>query len=174
MADVRIDYKGNTIAELDSPGSKTLKTGGFYCDSDIMMAYAPRSRTYEITLTKSSGWVLLTELDEDVLAHINDPGLIVTLRCTDEYSYDFYAGTCYTVGNNQIGTHSAGPIYGIGNRKTSETVTSSGSIFAPANNSVKSAVSGSFATFAVVDGKYYIEPGNGFINAGKWRLVFVW
>ena len=72
MADVTIKYKESTIAEMSGTSTKTLKTGGTYCEGDITVNYAPRSKTYEITLAESSGWTLLTALDADVLAHIND------------------------------------------------------------------------------------------------------
>ena len=35
MADVTIQYKGNAVAEMSSAGTKTLKTGGKYCEGDI-------------------------------------------------------------------------------------------------------------------------------------------
>lgn len=130
-------------------------------------------RSYDITLAKASGWVLLTTLDSDVLEHINDSRLIVTLRHMDDYEYEFYSGTLYTVGNNQIGSHGTEPVYGIANRKTSETVTSTSLILAPAGNTSKENDSG-MGRFVVENGKYYIKPGDGFINAGNWRLTFIW
>ena len=39
MADVTISYKGNTIAEMNESGSKTLKTSGKYCEGDIGIEY---------------------------------------------------------------------------------------------------------------------------------------
>lgn len=39
MADVDIRYKGASIAALDASGTKTLKTSGKYCESDITVSY---------------------------------------------------------------------------------------------------------------------------------------
>ena len=39
MADVEIKYKGALIAALDASGTKTLKTSGKYCESDIAVSY---------------------------------------------------------------------------------------------------------------------------------------
>ena len=39
MADVEIKYKGASIATLNETGTKTLKTSGKYCESDITVSY---------------------------------------------------------------------------------------------------------------------------------------
>ena len=39
MADVIVRYKGNTIAEMNESGGKTLKTSGKYCEDDIGIEY---------------------------------------------------------------------------------------------------------------------------------------
>lgn len=39
MADVTLTYKGNTIAEMNATGTKTLKTAGKYCEDDIGVSY---------------------------------------------------------------------------------------------------------------------------------------
>lgn len=45
MADVTLTYKGNTIAELNATGNKTIKTAGKYCEDDIELVYvAHRTR----------------------------------------------------------------------------------------------------------------------------------
>lgn len=180
MAGVKIAYSGTLIAEMDAQGIKTLHTSGKYCKDNIQVAYDPpsggggRSRSYDITLAQASGWVMLTALDADVLAHINDPGLIVTLRRMSGHEYAFYAGTVFTCGNSQVGTHGDQPVYGIASRMTSETVTSSGLMLSPANNTERPRVAEGMGEFQVQDGAYYIRPGDGFIAAGDWRLVFNW
>ena len=133
-----------------------------------------RSRSYDITLAQASGWVLLTALDADVLAHINDPGMMVTLRRVGGHEYAFYAGTVFTCGNNQIGAHRDQPVYGIASRMTSETATSSGLMLSPANNTERADAATGMGEFQVQDGAYYIRPGDGFIAACDWRLVFNW
>lgn len=39
MADITLSYKGATIAEISASGTKTLKTGGKYCEDDISLQY---------------------------------------------------------------------------------------------------------------------------------------
>lgn len=39
MADITLTYKGNTIAEISDSGTKTLETGGKYCEDDIGLTY---------------------------------------------------------------------------------------------------------------------------------------
>lgn len=39
MADITLSYKGNTIAEINASGSKTLGTAGKYCEADIELVY---------------------------------------------------------------------------------------------------------------------------------------
>lgn len=82
MADVRISYKGGAIAELDGPGTKTLKTGGRYCEGDVVVTYTPRVdntfRRWDVTIagTIVSNSVLI--LQDDWLAdHREDAGLCV-------------------------------------------------------------------------------------------------
>ena len=50
-------------------------------------------KTYEITLAHLGNWILLTTLDAEVLEHINDPDLVVTLMKTSDYAYTYYTGT---------------------------------------------------------------------------------
>ena len=82
MPDVSITYKGNTIATMDSPDTKTLKTGGTYCEGDVSVTYTPRVddslRRWDVTLTGTiiSNQVLI--LQDDWLAdHREDAGLCV-------------------------------------------------------------------------------------------------
>ena len=39
MADVTINYKGESIASLSASGTKTLETEGKYCEDDIEVVY---------------------------------------------------------------------------------------------------------------------------------------
>ena len=43
MPDVNITYKGASIATMDASGTKTLETGGKYCEGDITVAYTKPS-----------------------------------------------------------------------------------------------------------------------------------
>jgi len=43
MADVTLTYKGETIAELNDSGSKTIRTAGRFCEADIGVEYVKPS-----------------------------------------------------------------------------------------------------------------------------------
>lgn len=174
MADVTIKYKGSAIAELSGTGSKTLQTSAKYCEGDVEVAYAPRSKTYEITLTKAYGQILLATLDAEVLAHINDASLVVTLTNMTPYVYSKYTGYNYMVRNMSYGKYSSNEIYGMGDRVQSETHTAPHNIYYPANYTGTSTSNGGYATFHYISGKYYITPGDGYIGAGTYRLTFMW
>lgn len=82
MADVNIVYKGGSIAVLDGAGTKTLKTGGRYCEGDVVVTYTPRVddtfRRWDVTIagTIISNQVLILQ-DDWLAAHREDAGLCV-------------------------------------------------------------------------------------------------
>lgn len=173
MADVTIKYKGATIAEMSGTSEKTLKTGGTYCEGDIDVVYAPRTKTYEITLAKASGWVLLTTLDEEVMAHINDQNLRVSLSPIGDYTYVYYAVTMAFASNERVGVQGNYPVYGIHNRVNGSTSVSNYSIFYPANNTGTSTSLGS-GQFRLNGSNYYFRPFDGYLREGTYRLTFTW
>ena len=184
MADVSITYKGNTIAEISEEGTKTLKTGGCYCDSDIIVSYSPTTggsgstatncKIYEITLAKASGWVLLTELDADVLAHINDASLTVSLTPISSYTYEFYAGATFIACNTPWGYTNTYPAYGFAGREASATSCQANFIYYPPNNTGTNVAIGGHGMFRLDGSNYYLRPGDGYIKAGTYRLTFTW
>lgn len=131
-------------------------------------------RSYELTLAKASGWVLLTELDEDVLDHINDPTLVVSLVHIGEYSYEFYSGALFIAGNTAVAKVSQYPSYGLANRQSAETTNAMGQILYPANNTSTDTSLGGLGTFRLSGTRYYLMPGDGFIRSGRYRLTFAW
>ena len=182
MADVTVKYKDATIVEMSSEGTKTLNVGGQYCEDNIIVTYtpsttgdSPKCKYYEITLTKSSGWVLLTTLDDEVLAHIDDPNLTVSLKLQEEYEYNYYAGNTYICGNTVIGYYNGTyPIYGLANRTHSETGMTANHIFYPANKKDKDYSLGGTGIFRLEDNKYYVRPGDGYVYPGTYKLIFAW
>lgn len=176
MADVSISYQGETIAELDTTGTRTLKTGGCFCEGDVAVTYAPRSRTYEITLPRSFNWFPLVTLDEDVLEHIDDAGFTAMLVNTSPYEYVWYSGSYYLVTNQKHGTTSEGDaVYGMGSRLQSESHLNHGYIIVPANNrNRESSVAYPTAWFLLENGQYWLKPGDGEIRPGVYRLTFAW
>lgn len=176
MADVTIKYKGSTIAEMSDTGSKILKTSGTYCEGDIAVEYAPNTKSYEITLAKVAGWVLLTTLDDEVIEHINDENLFVSMVKISDYTYSWYTGIMHFVGNRIIGYYGSAKrtVYGASNRETSETNCTFHLIFTPANSTSSSIVSGAYGQFRITDGKYYFCAGDGYIGDGTYKLTFTW
>lgn len=55
MADVTIKYKAQPIVELSESGTKTLTTGGKYCEDDITVEYAKPSGNAEMFSSSASG-----------------------------------------------------------------------------------------------------------------------
>ena len=174
MADVTVKYKGSTIAEMSGTDAKTLKTAGTYCEDDIIVDYAPNFKVYEITLAKSSGWVLLTALDDEVLAHINDTNLTVSLKKIGDYEYIYYCGNAYIVGNVPIGYSDVYPVYGMADRVIRETTVQKQDIYYPANKTDTGTGLGGFGMFRINGKNYYIRPGDGFVTPGTWKLIFTW
>jgi hypothetical protein len=132
-----------------------------------------RSKTYEITLAKSSGWVLLTTLDEEVLAHINDPNFLVTLSLMDAFEYVYYTVTFACATNTQQSSQNGYPVYGTSIRKTTETNIQCYAMYYPANKTDTSVALGG-AQFRVNGNQYYFRPTDGWIHAGTYRLAFTW
>lgn len=182
MADVTVKYKGNTIAEISKEGTKTLKTSGKYCEGDISVSYIPPSggevveatcKTYELNLAKKSGWVELTALDSEVLAHINDPSLVVTLSCLDSYEYVYYSVGMAVASNTHIAMQGSYPVYGLIQKQSGETSNNFGAIYYPPNKTDTSTTLGS-GMFRLDGSKYYFKPWDGYVRAGNYRLTFTW
>ena len=59
MADLIINYKGQTVLELSESGTKTLKTAGKYCEDDIIVEYAKPAGGGggEMFSSSASGWI---------------------------------------------------------------------------------------------------------------------
>ena len=55
MADLTIKYKDQPIAELSESGTKTLATGGKYCEDDITVEYTKPSGNAELFTSAASG-----------------------------------------------------------------------------------------------------------------------
>ena len=183
MADVTIKYKGSTIAEMNSESTKTLNTSGMYCEDNITIAYKPSSsgtteevryKTYEFTLAKASGWVLLTTLDSDTLAHINDANLVVSLACISGFEAVSYAMDQMIVSNTPVGKTSSYDVYGVSIRQASATQTQASQCFYPPNKTDTSVTLGGGGMFRLSGSNYYCRPSDGYFRAGKFRLTFTW
>jgi hypothetical protein len=180
MADVTIKYKDNVIAEIDGKDSKTLNTSGCYCESDIVVDYTPsnkggNSKTYEITLVKASGEILLLELDDDVLEHMDEDDMVVSLINVNGYEFESYSVALLILSNTEVASQSGNLLYGVAMRQGTETATTIGRVTCPANNTGKN-ITGNVAYFILDkdNKKYYIKPGDGFIRSGNYRLTFSW
>lgn len=117
MADVTVTYQGNTIAELSASGTKTIKTGGKFCEADIGLQYVkpsgggssvdrgtftPASNTLTVTLTVTRQIVGLMIIPE---AH---PYQGAGVRTCGAVLYDSYGTTVQeSFGSNAGGSASA-------------------------------------------------------------------
>ncbi len=135
---------------------------------------ATNTKSYTITLTKASGWVLLTKLDADVLAHINDASLVVSLARFGTYEYAYYCGNMFTAGNIPVGYSNSYPIYGLANREVSTTSMQINRNYYPANNTGSSDSLGGLGSFRVYNGNYYVKASDGYVAPGTYRLTFTW
>lgn len=84
MADVSIAYKGSVIAEMDDAGSKTLETGGCYCEGDVTVSYMPRTddsfRRWDVTVSGAMSNYKANILKDDWLKqHRSDSNLAVLI-----------------------------------------------------------------------------------------------
>lgn len=180
MADVTINWGSAKIAELSADGTKMLHTNGKYCEGDISVNYTrpatgvTNCKIYTVTLTKQSGRVLLATLDSEVLAHINDESLVVTLNNMTPYTYVYYSGYNYMVRNTSYGKYSSVNIYGICDKHTGQDKVAPFNIYYPANYTGTDTSKGGYGIFHLISGKYYVTPGDGYISAGTYRLTFVW
>ena len=181
MSDITIQYKGSTIAEMSAAGTKTLNTSGKYCEDNITVSYTGGGgaasevnyKEYDLTISKASGWVLLTTLDDDVLAHINDASLRVSLYLVDAYEQVSYRMTYASVSNGVLGMQNSYPVYGNSIRNTSQTIIQSNFAYYPANKTDTSTSLGGFQ-FRLNGTKYYMRPVDGYLGAGNYRLIFTW
>lgn len=175
MADVTINYKGSAIAEMSGTGNKVLNTSGKYLEGDVEVNYTPRSKTYEITLAKASGELLLTTLDDEVLEHINDENLTVTLQIISAYAFETYIVNMAMATNKQQSsiTSSYYPIYGVLIRQSNATTATPQFMYYPANKTDSNNNLG-YGYFKVSDGKYYFKPTDGFVSASTYKLTFTW
>lgn len=174
MADVTVKYNGSAIAQLSGTGSKTLKTSGKYCEGDIEVNYSPNSKTYEITLTKASGWILLATLDDDVLAHINDTSLVVSLVKICDTALEKYCGTGGFATNTPIGYSGTYGAYGSAILVSSDTTFQVQPCYYPANNTGTSTSLGGRLIFRLSGTQYYVNIISYYINKGTYRLTFTW
>jgi hypothetical protein len=132
------------------------------------------SKTYEITLLKTSGKILLLELDDDVLAHIDDPKLTVTLINVSGYSFEKYSVSFVTISNTVFAVQGDIQMYGMALRQGTETGTTLGRVSCPANNTDENIAGSNIGWFIWNDRNYYVKPADGFMRSGTYKLTFSW
>jgi hypothetical protein len=170
-AETLIDLTGDTVTP------ETLAKGVTAHDKSgttITGTLDTRCKSYEITLAKQYGRILLATLDSEVLEHINDTSLVVTLNNMSDYVLSKYTGYNYLVRNVSTGMVGTLDVYGMGDRVQSAESTAPFNIYYPANYTGTSTSNGGYGVFHLIDGKYYITPGDGYIAAGTYRLTFIW
>ncbi len=131
-------------------------------------------KIYEITLAKTSGWVKLLDLDDDVLAHINNPSLVVSLVNMSGYAYEQYSIAMATASNTPYSMINGYPVYGAASMQTSETSASHVSLFYPPNSTDTKVSIGGYGKFRIDGSAFYYKPTDCFIRSGTYRLTFTW
>ena len=118
MADVDISYKGDTIAQMNTDGTKTLRTGGCYCEGDVVITYTPRTddrlRHWDVAVTGEIVSNRVTILQDDWLkAHRADANLCVAIipKFTIEHSATVHQQGLYLATNSSLVKDSAGNTY---------------------------------------------------------------
>ena len=175
----KITYYGKVLIDLtsDTVTPETLAEGITAHDKSgakITGTMPTNTKTYEITLAKASGWVLLTTLDSEVVEHINDPQLVVSLVKISDNELEKYCGTGGFATNTPIGYSGNYGCYGTTLLITSGTAIQVQPCYYPANNTGTSTSIGGGFIFRLSGGKYYVSIINYFINAGTYRLTFTW
>lgn len=158
---VTADKLANGVTAHDKSGA--VITGTMACNS----------KSYELTIAKASGWVLLTTLDDEVLAHINDVNFKVQLSLLDVYEYVYYRMTYASASNVILGMQDSYPVYGSCIRNTAEGTIQRYYDYYPANKTDSSTSLGGFQ-FRLNGNKYYLRPYDGYLGPGKYRLTFTW
>ena len=180
MAANKVIYGGETLVDLtmDSVTPDKLAAGVTAHDKSgnkITGTMSANFKIYDITLAHVGGWVLLTALDSEVLAHINDSSLVVTLTNMSPYEYVQFTVSCYIAMNIPFAYVSGYGVYGLTNRQNSTTSNSVFPSYMPANNTkISDATLMGNANFRITDGKYYFRPDEYGVRPGNYRLTFCW
>lgn len=180
MAVNKVVYNAKVLLDLtsDTVTPEKLAEGVTAHDKSgnkITGAMATNTKSYEVTLAKSSGWVLLTTLDDEVLAHINDASLVVSLANISPYVCELQAGSMYIASNTPWGYSGEYPAYGLSCLiGTSETACSTAHIYYPPNYTGTSTSLGGRGIFRLNNSNYYIRPASYFVRSGTYRLTFTW
>ena len=179
MAVNKVVYNAKVLLDLtnDSVTPETLAQGVTAHDKSgavITGTMAANTKSYEVTLAKASGWVLLTTIDDEVIEHINDQSLVVTLVNIGGYQYEQFAGSTYIASNSPWGYSGSYPAYGLSCIVSSETACQTNHIYYAPNNTSTSTTLGGQGMFRIDGNKYYFRPGSYFVRSGTYRLSFVW
>lgn len=97
MSNVVIEYRDNIIAEMNDSGTKTLNTGGFYCDDNIVVKYTAKEiagvddsfRRWNVTVTGEISSNRVYFLQDDWLReHRTNDNLVVAIIPKFTISFD--------------------------------------------------------------------------------------
>lgn len=179
MAVNEVVYNGKTLIDLksDTVTAATLAEGVTAHDKSgnkITGTMATNTKSYEVTLGKATGWVLMTTLDDEVIAHINDAHLIVSIA---KISDNDIVKQCTTGGfatNTSIGVQGSYPVYGGCLMTTTDTACSGYQVYYPPNNTGSNTGLGGRLAFRLSGKSYYVSVPSYYIHEGTYRLTFTW
>lgn len=176
MSKVTVKYKDEVITDLPNGGACVLRTAGKYLDGNISVEYVPRHRSYEITfasdVSQSGAPLYLIDFEDEVLEHINDIAMQVSLYRTsvperDSIVYMVFCGNTQLTYQYNIST---GASYGV----SASTPRHVKPTFYPVNNTDSVRVYGNGCSFCVIDKKYYVLVTSDMILDGTYILTFSW
>lgn len=170
MPDVSIKYGGEEIAAMNGTGTKTLKTGGRWCDQNVTVTYTPAAddtiRHWNVVVTGTIVSANATIVRDDWLkVHRADANLCVAVipRFTIQYDAAAQPQGVYLCTNSPLMVDSSGNTY----KAISAYVHKGGSIAARArkygltnaNDVGDLMITTAGELNAVAYGEYRLEPG---------------
>ena len=174
-----IKYKGSTIAMLDTDATKMLKTGGKYCEGDIVVENVRDSehgyKEWTVTISEkvTSGKVVFAT-DSDIAAHYADDTAIGAFEYLGDTSTLVYHDTVSQFSHNR----SLGKIISSGEQydrfSTLCYISSGGIATAAVSPSKLCHGSTSWPLQANAAGELYTHADTYLIPAGDYRVSFWW
>lgn len=173
---VTVTYKGNTIASMNADGTKTLKTGGKYCEGDIGVEYtAPTTSCITATFTVTSPFanqgVTLISGNSFIAANYNNSkAFALVVKVSDLSMNGINMAFCTNQQFGVLSTSNNTPVFGWFNGNT-------GTVSATANRIVNSLSTQNTTVgnmYANSNGDLVLRVGSGTnaFQTGNYFIIF--